>query len=447
MPDIVAGLRQAALPLRDTGDLTPLLDAIGEASYVLLGEASHGTHEFYAWRCALTKRFVKEKRCAFIAVEGDWPDCYRVNRYIKGYPDSGQSAEEVLHAFVRWPTWMWANREIAELAEWLRQHNATLPAEERVGFYGLDVYSLWESMEAVIDYLETVDPKFARDAREAYECFEPYRGNAYAYARSTLMAPKSCEKEVIAVLSELRAGVAKYEGDGREAWYNAEQNALIARGAEEYYRAMIRGGPDSWNVRDRHMMETLERLMSYHGSQAKAVVWEHNTHVGDARYTDMIDAGMFNLGQLVREGHPGPGQTFLLGFGTHHGTVMAGCEWGAPMERMHVPPARKDSLEDLLHRAVDAPPKTDDAHPPEALTLIFGDRRDGGVAGLDAVIDHRAIGVVYNPRAERWGNYVPTIAPRRYDAFIFTDASRAVDALHFPADLREQPPDTWPSGI
>jgi erythromycin esterase-like protein len=447
MPDLPARLRRVALPLRNAHDLSPLLDAIGDARYILLGEASHGTHEFYTWRCALTKRLVEEKRCAFIAVEGDWPDCYRVNRYVKGYPDAGESATEVLHAFERWPTWMWANREVAELAEWLRAHNEKLPEQERVGFYGLDVYSLWESMEAVIDYLDARDPELAQTARQAYQCFEPYGGNAYAYAKATMMSPESCEEDVVNVLRQLRARMAEYRHDGREAWYNAEQNALIARGAEEYYRAMVRGGPHSWNVRDRHMMETLERLMAYHGEQSRAVVWEHNTHVGDARYTDMADAGMFNLGQLVREEYPGPEQTFLLGFGTHHGTVMAGRGWGAPMERMHVPPAREGSLEDLLHKAVAAPAKTANGDPPNTLMLIFDKYRGGGINGFDTVIDHRAIGVVYNPQAEQWANYVPTVVPRRYDAFIFTDASRALDALHLPADLQEQPPETWPSGM
>lgn len=446
MPDLATELRRASIPLCGADDLPPLLDAIGDARYVLLGEASHGTHEFYSWRCALTKRLVKEKACSFIAVEGDWPDCYRVNRYVKSYPDSGNSAEEVLHAFKRWPTWMWANREIVDLAEWLRRHNQALPEDERVGFYGLDVYSLWESMEAVVDYLERLDPQLARDARVAYRCFEPYGKDAQAYARATLMAPASCEKEVIDVLCRLRAHADEHEHDGHEARYNAEQNALIVKGAEEYYRAMIRGGAQSWNVRDRHMMETLERLMAHHGQRARAIVWEHNTHVGDARYTDMANAGMFNLGQLVREAHPDPGETFLLGFGTHRGTVMAGQEWGATMERMQVPPARAGSLEDLLHEAV-SQDQAGVAQRPDALLLIFNDDQDGGISGMDQAIDHRAIGVVYNPGAERWGNYVPTVVPRRYDAFIFTDSSRALDALHFPADKSQQPPETWPSGM
>lgn len=447
MPDLTASLQRAALPLRHADELSPLLDAIGDARYILLGEASHGTHEFYTWRCRLTKRLIQEKRCTFIAVEGDWPDCYRLNRYVKGYPDAGESAVEVLHAFDRWPTWMWANREVAELAEWLRAYNAERPDEDRVGFYGLDVYSLWESMEAVIDYLAPRDPELARTARQAYQCFEPYGRNAHAYARATVMAPESCEEDVVEVLRQLRARMTEYRHDGREAWYNAEQNALIARGAEAYYRAMVRGGPHSWNVRDRHMMETLERLMAHHGERSRAVVWEHNTHVGDARYTDMADAGMVNLGQLVREAHPGPGHTFLLGFGTHHGTVMAGSEWGAPMERMQVPPALKGSLEDLLHKVATDSGATTHEGSPGTFMLIFGGYQDGGSSGLDAVIDHRAIGVVYNPTTEHWGNYVPTVVTRRYDAFIFTDASRALDALHLPADTQEQPPETWPSGM
>lgn len=447
MPNLLSALRQAALPLNGADDLAPLRHAIGDARYVLLGEASHGTHEFYAWRCALTRQLIQEQRCAFIAVEGDWPDCYRVNRYVKGYADSGESAEQVLHAFERWPTWMWANREVVEFVEWLRAHNETLPVAERIGFYGLDVYSLWESMEAVVEYLDTLDPELARAARAAYQCFEPYGRDARAYATATLMAPENCEDEVVGVLRELRSRVVEYQDDAREAWYNTEQNAWIARGAEQYYRAMIRGGPASWNIRDRHMMETLERLMAHHGQRARAIVWEHNTHVGDARHTDMANAGMFNLGQLVRENHPEAGHTFLLGFGTHRGTVMAADEWGAPMQRMRVPPARRGSLEDLLHQVLKSLREATQNKAPDTLMLIFNGTRNGGIPGLDTVLDHRAIGVVYHPEAERWGNYVPSLVPLRYDAFAFMDTSRALDALHWSAHSHEQPPDTWPSGL
>lgn len=441
--DIAPALRDAALPLESPRDLDPLMRQLRDARFVLLGEASHGTHEFYQWRADITRRLIEEKCCAFIAVEGDWPDCYRINRYIKGYPNAGESAEQVLQAFDRWPTWMWANREIAELAEWLREYNRTRPDMEKVGFYGLDVYSLWDSMAAVVDYLDTIDPKLAASARKAYRCFDPYHDNAQAYARATALAPTSCEDETVAVLQALRDKAPAYLEDGREAYYNAEQNALVARGAEKYYRAMVRGGPMSWNVRDHHMVETLERLAAYHGHASKAVVWEHNTHIGDARFTDMADAGMVNVGQLMREHHAKPGEVRLVGFGTYRGTVRAGYEWGAPMQKMRVPPGRRDSLEDLLHRAGGGAADRDGRN----LLLTFDGSRDGGIAGFGQQIKHRAIGVVYDPDAERWGNYVPTVAPRRYDAFLFIDRSRALDALSVSPEADPDPPETWPSGM
>lgn len=453
--DLASSVHKAALPLDTPAQLDPLIRAVGHARYILLGEASHGTHEFYTWRTEITKRLVLEKRCSFIAVEGDWPDCYRLNRYVKGLADSGGSAQQVLHAFDRWPTWMWANHEVVELAEWLRAHNEALPADERVGFYGLDVYSLWDSMAAVVQYLETVDPALALAAKSAYLCFEPYGEDAQAYARATVLVPTSCEDEAVAVLRALQAREPQYGRDGREAYYNAEQNALIARGAEEYYRAMVRGGAMSWNVRDRHMVETLERLMNHHGDKATAIVWEHNTHIGDARYTDMAAAGMVNVGQLLRENLGRGAGVFLVGFGTYGGTVLAASEWGAPMQRMSMPDARPGSLEDVLHRAGGS------CSEPAALTgenlmLLFDGGPDGGIAGLDEEIHHRAIGVVYNPQAERRGNYVPSRIPRRYDAFIFVDHTRALDALHMPVSdvpvsdvpVSDVPdlPETFPSG-
>ncbi|HWG35168.1 MAG TPA: erythromycin esterase family protein, partial [Gemmatimonadaceae bacterium] len=330
---LAKSLGDAALPLANPDDLDPLIDAIGEARYVLLGEASHGTSEFYTWRTELSKRLIVEKQFSFIGVEGDWPDCYRVNRFVKGYQNSGASAAEVLHAFDRWPTWMWANREIVALAEWLHEHNRALPDEQKTGFYGLDVYSLWESMAAVVDYLEGVDPEFARMARNAYDCFEPFNEDVQEYARATALVPMSCQDETVRVLRELRSRAPEFSEDGREAYFNAEQNAIVTRGAELYYRTMVRGGPTSWNVRDHHMVDTLDRLMRHHGDRAKAIVWEHNTHVGDARFTDMARAGMVNVGQLVRQSHESEG-VVLAGFATHHGTVIAGREWGAPMRRM-----------------------------------------------------------------------------------------------------------------
>jgi len=426
-------LAKLARPLATSRDLDPLMALIGDARFVLLGEASHGTSEFYTWRAELSKRLIAERGFSFIAVEGDWPDCYHVNRYVK-HLGPASSAEDVLHAFERWPTWMWANREVVAFAEWLRDYNRGRSSNMLVGFYGLDVYSLWDSMRAVVQYLERLDPNLAAGARRAYTCFEPYAEDVQDYARATALVPTSCEDETIAVLRELREKARSFSEDGREGYFNAEQNALVARNAERYYRTMVRGGPASWNVRDTHMVETLERLVQHHGPAAKAIVWEHNTHIGDARYTDMARAGMVNVGQLMRQEHAGDG-VVLVGFGTQRGTVIAAEEWGAPMERLHVPAARAGSFEEALH----------DANVGDAL-LIFDGTEDGGVRGLDEPIGHRAIGVVYDPDHERWGNYVPTIIPRRYDAFMYIDETRAVDPLHMPVHVGGEPPETYPTG-
>jgi erythromycin esterase len=430
-----AALARAGKQLASPADLDPLLDLIGDARFVLLGEASHGTSEYYTWRAEITKRLITERGFSFIGVEGDWPDCYRVNRYVKAHPGAPATAEEVLRQYERWPTWMWANREIVELASWLRRHNENLAPDRRIGFYGLDVYSLWDSMHAVVEYLEHKDPQLAAAARRAYRCFDPYAEDVQEYARATYLVPTSCEDEVVTVLRAMRARAPEFRDDGRDAFFNAEQNAVVARNAELYYRTMVRGGPTSWNVRDNHMVETLERLMQHHGRGARAIVWEHNTHIGDARYTDMARAGMVNVGQLVREAHDRDG-VVLVGFGSHRGTVIAGNEWGAPMERMRVPPARTGSWEALCHEALGR-----DA------AFVFDGEDDGGIAGLEDPIDHRAIGVVYDPGRERWGNYVPTIMPRRYDAFLYLDQTRALDPLHMPVHVDHEAPETYPSGM
>jgi erythromycin esterase-like protein len=431
--EIVAWTREAAQPLRNVADLDPLLEAIGDARYVLLGEASHGTSEYYTWRFALSARLIREKGFSFIAVEGDWPDCYRVNRYVKGFPDSGASARNVLHAFDRWPTWMWANREVVKLAEWMRDYNEEQPHERMAGFFGLDVYSLWDSLQAVIDYLERVDPTAAVEAKQAAACFDPYHQDIEEYARVTALIPTSCEDDIVRLLASLRAKAAQYKEDGRDAYFDAEQNALVARNAERYYRAMVRWGPSSWNIRDEHMVETLERLMENHGANAKCVVWEHNTHIGDARATDMAASGMVNVGQILREDHPHE-DVFAVGFGSYHGSVIAGDSWGATMRHMHVPPAREESIEALFHQAVgdDFLLMLRDASYPEALEKPRG---------------HRAIGVVYHPQRERYGNYVPTSLPNRYDAFLHIERSHALHPLHMEAHEGHDAPETYPSGL
>jgi erythromycin esterase-like protein len=430
--EAVNRIREKSHPVYMMDDLAPLMKRIGDAQIVMLGEASHGTHEYYTWRSYITQRLIKEKGFNFIAVEGDWPDCYRLNRYIKNYSNAGADAKEVLSEFNRWPTWMWANWEIVALAEWLSVHNKSASFSKKIGFYGLDVYSLWESMESIMNYLKKVDPSALKVAEEAWECFEPYRKEeGQSYARASQFVPDICTNEVIDLLKEIRHKLPQYNTD-HENVFSAEQNALVAVNAEKYYRAMIAGGPHSWNVRDRHMADTLERLLSFHGKYAKAIVWEHNTHIGDARATDMADEGMYNIGELARLQHHDEG-VVLVGFGSYKGTVMAGHSWGAPMRTMDVPPARNGSWEYLLHMAG------------EENKLILMDELMDDIF-MENHIGHRAIGVVYNPQYEQYGNYVPTILPMRYDAFIYLDETKALHPLHIKPD-GHQLPDTYPFGV
>jgi erythromycin esterase-like protein len=425
---LVGPIRERSHP---AADLDALMDRIGDCRFVLLGEASHGTHDYYAWRARITKRLVVEKGFRFIAVEGDWPDCYEVNRYIKSASDDA-SALDVLKQFDRWPTWMWANWETVALAEWLKSHNEGLPPDRQVGFYGLDVYSLWESIEAVLRHLSKNHPSALPQAREALHCFEPYERDAQSYALSTRLTPNDCEEEVVDLLLSLRSLPAKYPDDP-EARFNAEQNAEVAVGAERYYRAMVSADQESWNVRDIHMADTLDRLVRHHGG-GKAIVWEHNTHIGDASATDMAGAGMTNVGQLVRERRT-DGDVALVGFGCYSGTVIAGQSWGAEMETMRIPEAREGSWEQILH----------DATGGEDRLLIsrdfIHDERFRAPRG------HRAIGVVYHPERERYGNYVPTDLPRRYDAFFFLDRTTALHPLHTKSLTSMEPPDTYPWGV
>ncbi len=307
-----------------------LVESIADADAVLLGEASHGTSEYYRLRARLTARLLEEHDFSFVAVEGDWTDCYDVTEYVTGRADAA-AASEILAGFERWPTWMWANWEAAEFLDWLAGYNAGRAIGDRVGFYGLDVYGLYESMAAVIDALEDLDPELADRARDAYHCFEPYGADAREYARSIRLIPDDCEDEVISVLTELRETIAErhadHDGDDPLAFFAAEQNALVTKNAESFYRTMARGGADSWNVRDRHMSRTLERLLAFH--DGPGIVWAHNTHVGDARATSMRDRGQLNLGQLAREEVcDDDSDVAIVGFGSHRGTVIAGTEWG-----------------------------------------------------------------------------------------------------------------------
>ena len=434
-PTLNEAIRQVAHPLDTRASLDPLLNRIGDARVVLLGESTHGTSEYYLWRALLTQRLIEEKGFSFVAVEGDWPDCYRVNRYVKGLPDAGQSAQSVLHAFERWPTWMWANWEVAALVEWMRRHNDRVHPDQRAGFYGLDVYSLWDSLTEVTRFLEQNHPDAVAAAYRAFGCFQPYDADVQAYARASQLVPLSCEKDVINLLMETqrRAHETRYQGDA-EAAFNAEQNARVAVGAENYYRTMVEGGPESWNVRDRHMTDTLEHLLQYHGPGSKAIVWEHNTHIGDARATPMSDYGMVNVGQLVRERHDRD-DVVLVGFGSYRGTVIAGRSWGAPMKRLTIDEARPESWEGVLHTTLG-----------EDSLLIFADSVDASEA-FSEVRGHRAIGVVYDPYIDRSGSYVPTALSERYDAFVYLEETHALHPMHIEPEAALEPPETYPWGV
>jgi erythromycin esterase-like protein len=413
------------------GNLDRLMDKIGDARFVLLGEASHGTHEYYTWRAKISKKLIEEKGFSFIAVEGDWPDCYRVNRYVKNYSDAGENALEVLHQFNRWPTWMWANWEVVAFSEWLKKHNSRLPRQKQTGFYGLDVYSLWESLDAIINYLDKVDKRAKETALQAFRCFEPYAdGEGQAYAQANYYMSSSCETEVVNLLKEIIKKLPQYNTD-HEAVLSTEQNAYIIAGAEKYYRAMMRPGADSWNIRDHHMVDTLNRLVDFHGKNAKAVIWEHNTHIGDARATSMAGEGMVNVGQLLNEQYGD--KVFSIGFGSYKGSVIAGRYWGDDMRIVKMPDAATGSWENILHQ-LDGKNR-----------IVFMEKEVEKIIGQHHY-GHRAIGVVYNPEYEQMGNYVPSIMPMRYNAFIYIDQTQSLHPLHIETNKRQMP-ETYPFGL
>jgi erythromycin esterase-like protein len=423
---VAGSLRELARPLRDPEDLDPLLARIGGARVVAIGEASHGTHEYYAWRAALTRRLVDELGFGFVAVEGDWPDAYRVNRSVRLRPGADADPRAALDAIDRWPTWMWANDDVVDFCRWLRERNARLEDGERVGFYGLDVYSLWDSMHELVAWLQEHEPDHVDAARRALRCFEPFGEDGAEYAFASRFAPSSCEQAVVDLLHRLceeRGRIA--DGDDPEARFAAEQNASVVVDAERYYRAMVASSAASWNVRDVHMADTVDRLLAHTGR--RAVVWEHNTHVGDARATDMAAEGMTNVGRLLRERH-GTDDVVLVGFGGHRGGVIAGREWGEQMERMTVPPARAGSLEAVLHEQVG-----------EDVLLVWP-RPGPRPPELGQRLDHRAIGVVYRPQRERWGNYVPTVLGERYDAFLYLEETTPLQPLHLERAEEHVPP-------
>ncbi|MDQ3991194.1 MAG: erythromycin esterase family protein [Actinomycetota bacterium] len=433
----VEDVRRAATPIVGPEDLEPLFDRMGEASLVLLGEASHGTHEFYETRAEITKRLIEEQGFAAMAVEADWPDAFRVDRYVRGEGDD-PGPDQALSDFRRFPAWMWRNRVVLDFVAWLRQRNdaARSSGQTVAGFYGLDLYSLHASRHAVVRYLDGIDAEAGRRARERYACFDHYGTEGQAYGRATAFGePDTCEDEVVEQLLELRGRAGEYlSADGRraaEAFLSAEQNARVVRGAERYYRAMYSGGPESWNLRDEHMADTLEALREHLRSQGEVpriVVWAHNSHLGDARATRMAARGELNVGQLVRERHGD--DAVLVGFTTFTGAVTAASDWGMPAERKRVREALPRSYERAFH----------ETGVPRFLLLT------DAVAPMPELLE-RAIGVIYRPQTERASHYFVARLDRQFDAVIHLDDTRALEPLERPSGWEAGEPETYPWAV
>jgi erythromycin esterase-like protein len=420
-------------------DHAQIVDWIGDARLVLIGEASHGTHEFYRERAQITKRLIRERGFHAVAVEADWPDAYRVNCFVQG--DQGiKNADSALAGFKRFPSWMWRNTEVLEFASWLRSHNASRAANHRAGFYGLDLYSLHTSIEAVLKYLDKVDPEAASRARYRYSCFDQSGEDPQSYGYAAEFGLKeSCENETVEQLLELQRNRTMFVSrDGNLAHDNqffAEQNARLVRNAERYYRSMFRGNVESWNVRDSHMVETLQELLRHLRRitpAPKVVVWAHNSHLGDARATRMGHLGEHNVGQLVRERYHD--ECFLLGFSTHSGTVTAASDWGGAAERKFVRPSLSGSYEALFHAV---------AEPAFAIDL-----RSPHVPELRQPRLERAIGVIYRPDTERASHYFQAKLAEQFDAIIHIDQTTALAPLERNSIWdRGELPETYPSAV
>lgn len=438
--EVPEAIARIARPLRGDGDLDHLLDLVAPARIVLLGEASHGSHEFYDLRATLTRKLIADRGFTAVAIEGDWPDAMRVDRYVRHAGDDA-SASEALAGFERFPAWMWRNADVASFVEWLHGHNGHLPAAERAGFYGIDLYSLFASMAAVVAFLDQVDPRAAARARERYACFDHVGHDPRQYGLQTHFGLASdCEDEVVAELVELQrrwAARSRYGPEG-DAWFLAMENAHVVRDAEAYYRTMFGGRNAAWNLRDTHMADTLDVLVDHLGTArhpAKLVVWAHNSHVGDARATEMGKDGQISLGQLVRQRRPE--HVALVGFTTDHGTVQCARDWDEPGRRERVRASLPGSWEELFRETGI-----------ERFAVSAAALRD--VVGEHTERLHRAIGVVYRPETERRSHYYHSRLAEQYDLIIHLDESHAVHPLphpEAPAPGEAELPETYPTGM
>ena len=414
----------------DSIDLAPLMRRIGDARVVLLGEATHGTSEFYRMRARISRELIEKQGYSFVAIEGDWPDAARIDHYVRHaeYPPSEWTA------FARFPTWMWRNSEVADFVGWLRARNAGVDPKRRVAFHGLDLYSLHNSIREVLRYLDDVDPATARVARHRYACLTPWQSDPATYGHAALTGHyRSCERDVVAILAELLERQRAYAEHDGERFLDAAQNARLVTNAERYYRIMYYGSRASWNLRDTHMFETLKTLLAFHGPESKAIVWAHNSHVGDASATEMDARGELNIGELCRKEYGNA--MYSIGFGTDSGSVAAASEWDGPMEVKRVRPALEESYEALCHEAGEA----------HWLLPLRAPRDPGVVPALSMPRLERAIGVIYSPHTERESHYFEAVLPKQFDEYIWFDTTSPVT----PLTTRELHglPDTYPFGV
>lgn len=419
--DLTEAYRGYATSLASEDDLQPLIDAAGDRRLALLGESTHGTSEYYTWRAAISKRLIEEKGFSFIVVEGDWISISRLNRYAKHMPDAAESAREALLELDQWPHWMWANEEFAELGEWLHEFNRDRPDDERVGVYGMDVYAPWNAMDAVMEFYREFHPDKKQTVRDYYAEFERYRDRIQEYAIASSRISEDVQTDLKAAFDKTERLWSQTEGDERFAAFFAKQSARVAKGAERFYSTMGRGGPDSWNHRVAHMTTTVDRLLAFYGDDSRGIVWAHNTHIGDARATDMANAGQYNIGHLSRAIY-GEDSVYLVGFSTYEGEVLAARQWEGQMETMSVPPARDDSFDAALKSMA-----IGDALLLFPYTIELVDE----MPELHRrALGHRAIGVIFQPEMERERNYVPTLPVLRYDALIYLDETTTLAPLH-----------------
>jgi protein-L-isoaspartate(D-aspartate) O-methyltransferase len=413
----------------ETAQLDRLMARIGDARIVLLGEASHGSSEFYRMRDRITRELIRRKGFRFVAIEGDWPDAARVDHYVRHL----EYRPSEWTAFARFPVWMWRNNEVRAFVDWLRHHNAPLNASSRVAFHGLDLYSLYDSIRAVLKYLDQVDPATARVARERYGCLTPWQSDPATYGHAALTGSyPTCETDVTIVLTDLLRRHRDYAEHDGERFMDAVQNARLIANAERYYRIMYYGSRASWNLRDSHMFETLKVLLTFYGENAKGIVWAHNSHVGNAAATEMFSRGEFNLGHLCRKEF-GP-LAYLIGFGTHAGTVAAASKWDGPMEIKTVRPALAESYENVCHQT----------EKPSFFLNLHSSSLDHG-EGLRKPRLERAIGVIYRPETELASHYFQAILPAQFDEYVWFDETSAISP--FDTKTLEDLPDTYPFGL